>query len=121
MSIGRPLSAIVVLLAAGLCQAADSSRSKNASYGAIAYHAASNSIGWASDRRTGREARIEALKQCGREECIVVATVSRACAALAKDAKKFVVQKGATRQEAETKALGKCGAKCEVAAWTCTR
>jgi hypothetical protein len=61
------------------------------------------------------------LKQCGREECIVVATVSRACAALAKDAKKFVVQKGATRQEAETKALGKCGGQCEVAAWTCTR
>jgi hypothetical protein len=51
----------------------------------------------------------------------VVASVSRACAALAKDAKKFVVQKGATRQEAETKALGKCGAQCELAAWICTR
>jgi hypothetical protein len=120
MSIGTPLGLIVLLLASGVCQAA-SSKPKNAYYGAIAYHAASNSIGWASDRGTGREARIEALKQCGREECIVVATVSRACAALAKDAKKFVVQKGATRQEAETKALGKCGSQCAVAAWTCTR
>lgn len=115
------LSAMVLLLAAGVCHAANSSKAKNASYGAIAYHAASSSVGWATDRRTGREARIEALKQCGRDECIVVATVSRACAALAKDTKKFVVQKGATRQEAETKALGKCGAQCEVAAWTCTR
>jgi hypothetical protein len=121
MNISTGLSAIVLLLAAGVCQAAGSSKAKNAYYGAIAYHAASNSLGWASDRKSGREARIEALKQCGHEECVVVATVSRACAALAKDAKKFVVQKGATRQEAETKALGKCGAQCEVAAWTCTR
>ena len=121
MKVGGWLSAIVLLFASCLCQAADSSRSKSAYHGAIAYHAASNSIGWASDRRSGREAGIEALKQCGHEECVVVATVSRACAALAKDAKKFVVQKGATRQEAETKALGKCGAQCEVAAWTCTR
>jgi hypothetical protein len=121
MNIGSRLSAIVLLLAAAVCQAAQPSKPKNAAYGAIAYHAASSSVGWASDRRTGREAGIEALKQCGRDECVVVATVSRACAALAKDAKKFVVQKGATRQEAETKALGKCGAQCEVAAWTCTR
>ncbi len=94
---------------------------RNTLYGAIAYHGASNSIGWATDRGTSREARVEALKQCGHEQCVVVATVSRGCAALAKNPKKFVVQKGATRQEAETKALGKCGAQCEIAAWTCTR
>ena len=94
---------------------------RNALYGAIAYHAASNSIGWATDRGSSREARIEALKQCGNEQCVVVASVSRNCAALARNPKKFVVQKGATRQEAETKALGKCGADCEIAVWTCTR
>lgn len=94
---------------------------RNALYGAIAYHQPSGNMGWATDRSTSREARIEALKQCGHEQCVVVATVSRNCAALARNPKKFAVQKGATRQEAETKALGKCGAGCEIAAWTCTR
>jgi hypothetical protein len=94
---------------------------RNALYGAIAYHQGSGSTGWATDRRTSREARIEALKQCGHEQCVVVASVTRNCAALARNPKKFIVQKGATRQEAETKALAKCGAQCEIAAWTCTR
>ena len=49
------------------------------------------------------------------------ANVARNCAALARNPRKFMVQKGATRQEAETKALGKCGRDCEVAAWTCTK
>jgi hypothetical protein len=120
------LHALLALLAAsavasGSCLAATSSKAKTAYYGAIAYHAASGSFGWASDRRTSRDARIEALEQCGREECVVVATLSRSCGALAKDSKKFVVQKGATRKEAETKAMGKCGAQCEIAVWTCTR
>jgi Domain of unknown function (DUF4189) len=78
-------------------------------------------MGWATDRRTSREAKIEALEQCGHEKCVVVATVTRNCAALARNAKKFIVQKGATRREAETKALGRCGAECEIAVWTCTR
>jgi hypothetical protein len=96
-------------------------KARNALHGAIAYHQGSGSMGWATDRRTSREARIEALKQCGHEQCVVVATVTRNCAALARNPKKFAVQKGATRQEAETKALSKCGAGCEIAAWTCTR
>jgi len=94
---------------------------RSAFHGAIAYHQASGSMGWATDRRTEREAKIEALKQCGHEQCVVVATVTRSCAALARNPKKFIVQKGATRQEAETKALAKCGAQCEIAVWTCTR
>jgi len=100
--------------------AADKS-ARNSLHGAIAYHQASGSMGWATDRRTSREASTEALKQCGHEQCVVVASVTRNCAALAKNPKKFSVQKGATRQEAETKALAKCGAGCEVAVWTCTR
>ena len=94
---------------------------RNSLHGAIAYHQASGSIGWATDRRTSREASMEALKQCGHEQCVVVASVTRNCAALAKNPKKYSAQKGATRQEAETKALAKCGAGCEVAVWTCTR
>jgi Domain of unknown function (DUF4189) len=119
----RRLSIAVVIAGciAGGAAAQERSKSRGALYGAIAYHAASDSAGWATDRKTGREARIEALKQCGHEACVVVATVSRGCAALAKGGKKFVAQKGATRQEAETKALGKCGAGCEIAVWTCTK
>jgi hypothetical protein len=94
---------------------------RGALHGAIAYHQGSGSVGWATDRGSSREARLEALKQCGHERCVVVATATRNCAALAKNPKKFAAQRGTTRQEAETKALGKCGAGCEVAAWICTR
>ena len=120
----RPASATLVLLflsSSFFVFGAEKQAGRNALHGAIAYHAASNSIGWATDRSSGREARIEALKQCGHEQCVVVASVSRNCAALARNSKKFIVQKGATRQEAETKALGRCGADCEIAAWTCTK
>ncbi len=95
--------------------------SRNQSYAAIAHHAPSQSVGWATERRTSREARIEALKQCGHAQCVVVGTVTRGCAALATSAKASVLQKGVTEQEAQTKALAKCGAGCEIAAWTCTR
>jgi hypothetical protein len=112
---------LLACVAAVACLAAGSSKSKNSLYGAIAYHQASGSMGWATDRRTSREASIEALKQCGHEQCVVVASVTRNCAALARNPRKFAVQKGATRQEAETKALNKCGVGCEIAVWTCTR
>lgn len=128
MSIARSRFKQLILLlvctaSAGCVLAADKAKpaGRNQYFGAIAYHAGSGSFGWASDRRTSRDARIEALEQCGRQECVIVATLSRSCGALAKDAKKFVVQKGATRKEAETKALGKCGARCEIAVWACTR
>ena len=101
--------------------ARDDWRPRNLYHGAIAYHHASGSVGWATDRRTSREARIEALRQCAHERCEVVASVTRGCAALARETKKHAVQKGATRQEAEAKALRRCGAQCEIAAWTCTR
>jgi hypothetical protein len=100
--------------------AGQSKAARTALHGAIAFHQASGSVGWATDRRTSREAQVEALRQCNHEKCVVVANVSRACAAVARDASKFVVQKGATQQEAETKAMGKCGALCQIAAWTCT-
>jgi hypothetical protein len=114
-------AAMLLAAAATTASMAASPKSKNSLYGAIAYHQPSGSMGWATDRRTSREASIEALKQCGHEQCVVVASVTRNCAALARNPKKFAVQKGATRQEAETKALAKCGAACEVAVWTCTR
>lgn len=118
-----PGTALIALLALCALPAAarDEPRRGGSAHGAIAYHPESGSVGWATDRKTGREAKIDALRQCGHEKCEVVATVSRGCAALARSQKKHSVQTGVTRQEAEAKALRRCGEQCEVAAWTCTR
>lgn len=90
-------------------------------HAAIAYHAQSANVGWATDRTSSREARVEALRQCAHPKCEVVATVKAGCVALARDAKRHRAEKGVTREEAEAKALRRCGTGCEIAAWTCTR
>jgi hypothetical protein len=113
--------AISLLLPAAGAGAADKAPTRNQYYAAIAYHAESNSVGWATDRRSAREAKVEALKQCGNEKCEVVASITRGCGALARQGKKFAVQKGATGDEAKAKALRRCGPNCEIVAWTCTR
>ena len=122
MSFRGPLAAVAL---AALCIAPAAAREqappRNPAYGAIAYYAQSGSVGWATDRKTSHDAKIEALRQCGHEKCEVVASVNHGCAALARNAKKHSVEKGVTRQEAEAKALRRCGEKCEIAAWTCTR
>ena len=89
--------------------------------GAIAYHRASGSYGYAIDRTSARDAKTEALRQCGHEKCEVVTTFRGACGAVANGPKRFAAMSGVTRQEAETKALRKCGDACEVAVWACTR
>ena len=121
----RPGTALLALLALGALYALpagarDEPRRGSSVFGAIAYHPESGSVGWATDRKTSREAKIEALRQCGHEKCEVMAAVSRGCAALARSAKKHSVDKGVTRQEAEAKALRRCG-ECQIAAWACTR
>ena len=115
--------AFAALVALGVTPAAarEETPPRNSAYGAIAYYAESGSVGWATDRRTSRDAKVDALRQCAHERCEVVASVSRGCAALARNGKKHSVDKGVTRQEAEAKALRRCGEKCEIAAWTCTR
>ena len=119
----RALVIILLMSSSNWGIAADKEKppSRNQFFGAIAYHGGSNNHGWATDRKTSREARLEALKQCGHPECVIVGTVTRGCAALARNPKKFIVQKGTTQNEAETKALSRCGAGCEIVAWTCTR
>jgi hypothetical protein len=116
---------LALVLAAALCSAAafaaNRAPTRNQTYAAIAYHPDSNSVGWASDRKSAREAKVDALRQCNNEKCEVVASITRGCGALAKTAKKFSVQKGATREEAQAKALKQCGAGCEVLAWACSR
>ena len=122
----NPAGAVAALLALAALSSApaaarEEAHSRTSLHGAIAYHVESGSVGWATDRKSGREAKVEALRQCGHQKCEVVAEVNRGCAALAREAKKHSAQNGASRQEAEAKALRRCGDKCEIAAWTCTR
>ena len=91
------------------------------SFGAIAYHRESASYGYAVDRANARDAKREALKQCGEPRCEVVADLRNDCGAVANGTRRFVTARGATRQEAEARALRKCGAECALVVWACTR
>jgi hypothetical protein len=90
-------------------------------HGAIAYHRDSASYGYAVDRKTARDAKVEALKQCGRSDCEVVASFQNGCSAVANGPKRFKAANGAVRQEAEAKALRLCGERCQIVVWACTR
>ena len=90
-------------------------------YGAIAFHRETRSYGYAVDRRSSREARVDALKQCGNEKCEVVLALKGGCGALSAGGKNYFVSRGATRQEAETKSIRQCGKDCEVLIWACTK
>ncbi len=89
--------------------------------GAIAYHRESASFGYAVNLNTSREAQVEALKQCADARCEIVARLRNDCGAVANGPKRFFIGKGATRSEAEAKALRACGARCEIAVWACSR
>ena len=101
-------------------QAAKQSATPNR-FGAIAYHRASQSWGVSYDLARARDASVEALKQCGHRQCEVIHKFRNGCAALADGPKAAAAVSGATRDEAETKALKRCGAGCKVLAWACTR
>ena len=116
------LALAAVLAAVSLGAAATEARKpRAAAFGAIAHHPKGTEVGWASDRRTSREAGAEALKQCGHARCEIAITVQNACAALARGPKQVRAQKGVSRQEAEARALSRCGEGCDVVAWTCTK
>jgi len=111
-----------LLLACGGVEALAAPRdAKAGTFGAIAYHRGGGEWGWATDRRTSRDAGAEALRQCAHPRCEVVITVRNACAALARGPQQWKTSKGVTRGDAEAKALARCGAGCEVVAWTCTK
>ena len=113
-------AAVLASLALG-AGATETRKPRAAAFGAIAHHPKGTEVGWASDRRTSREAGAEALKQCGHARCEIAITVQNACAALARGPKQVRAQKGVSRQEAEARALSRCGEGCEVVAWTCTK
>ena len=124
VSRARRAAGAVLLLSAILAVPAEAGQTKRSAvpgHAAIAYHAPSRNVGWASERRTRREAQLEALRQCGHPRCEVVSSLTGGCAALAQGETRHFAQRGASRAEAEAKALRRCGARCEIVAWVCTR
>lgn len=89
--------------------------------GALAYHRDSGSFGYSVNAKDSHTARVTALNQCGHPKCEVVASLSKDCGAVANGPKKFSAARGATRQEAQTKALRQCGERCEIVGWACPR
>lgn len=87
-------------------------------WGSIAYDSRSGVFGYATDRKTRRDAETEAFRQCG--DCDVIKTFRDSCGAIAEKPRKFVWETGASREIAERKALQKCGAECKIAVWACT-
>src|SRR3954471_3659382 len=120
MSISRGSTALLVLACLS-SQVFAADKAPKVYNGAIAYHRASKSYGYAVNKATARDAQIEALRQCGNEKCEVVAKLRSNCGSVADGPKRFTVGTGVTRQESETKALRTCGEKCEIVAWTCTK
>jgi hypothetical protein len=95
-------------------------------FGAIAYYRGSPSWGVGFNFARARDANVEALKQCGHGKCEVVHKFRNGCAALADGPKVHAAVSGATRDEAETKAMRRCTelnkqASCTLVAWACTR
>ena len=116
----RAVLLVAALLLVVPAQAAKQSATPNR-FGAIAFHRASQSWGLSYDTARARDAEVEALKQCGQRECLVIHKFKNGCAALVSGPKSFAAASGATRDEAETKALKRCGADCTPLAWGCTR
>jgi hypothetical protein len=127
MRLGFPLAGFLFFACISVfpAEAANKSAVPNR-YGAIAYHRESQSWGASYNKAQARDASIEALKQCGKKQCEVVYKFKNGCAALAEGPKTFAALSGATRDEAETKTLRRCGERnggkeCTVVAWACTR
>ena len=107
--------------------AASHSPVRNVKYGAIAMDRDSKAIGYSYDFISSRDAKREALRLCGTDNCEVLVSIRNACGVVAEgktvaDGKtKLWTETGATRQEAQTKVLRQCGKGCPILAWACTR
>ena len=114
--------ALVLALAFSAQAALAKKTAKKSAHGAIALQSESGQLGYAYAADSARAAKVEALNQCGNARCEVVLSFNNACGALARGPKKYFTATGATRQEAETKALRQCADNsCTVAAWACTK
>lgn len=95
-------------------------------FGAIAWHRPTQSWGVAYDHARARDAHVQALQQCGQPQCEIVQKFRNGCAALADGPRISFAASGATRAEAEARALRRCSEKnrnetCTAIAWGCTR
>ena len=88
-------------------------------WGAIAYSTKSGSYGFSVDRRTRRDAEMEAFRQCG-ANCDLIRPFRDACAAVAARPGRTSSDTGASREIAEMKAMKKCGSDCAIKVWACT-
>ncbi len=101
--------------------------SSSAFFGAIAYGAQSTANGYAYGKGSAGDANRTALSNCRQhgDDCKIVATFSNSCAAVAAVEDKGVlsVGQGATRDQAQSRAMSACksehGDGCEIEAWTC--
>ena len=115
----------LTLVAALACAAPPASAravAKKGAHGAIALQRESGQFGYVANAASARAAKIEALNQCADARCEVVLSFSNACGVLVRGPKKHFTATGATRQEAEAKALRLCASRdCAVVAWACTK
>jgi hypothetical protein len=100
---------LAVSLAAPAAAAPAKDRNKSGTHGAIAINRDSKAVGYAHDFKTARDAKREALVQCGEKKCEVMVSFRGGCAAVARGGKRIAASTGITRDEAETKATRKCG------------
>ena len=114
--------ALAALLLVAAPPALSKAAAKKGAHGAIALERETGQFGYVHDAANARTAKIEALRQCAQPRCEVVVSFSNACGVLARGPKNYFPATGATRQEAETKALRLCADKtCSVAVWACTK
>lgn len=118
--------ALTVAAAAGLsiapCAHAADKPPKAQSHGALAWDRVHQRFGYAVSRPTARAAAIEALRHCGDGSCEVVLAFKSSCGALARREARIFTASGATRDEAQTKALKRCdGPECEIVGWGCNK
>ncbi len=104
-----------------LSLAAQTSRARADSYGAIAYSQQSGYWAWSVSMSSASDADQQALSSCKRKGagCEVVESFSNTCAALAVDASShYGPGKADTRQQAESNALTACrskgGSNCQI-------
>jgi Domain of unknown function (DUF4189) len=88
-------------------------------WGAIAFSTKTGSYGYAVDRKTKRDAEMDAFRQCG-SNCDLIRPFRDACAAVASKPTRTSSDTGASREIAEMKAMKKCGSDCAVKVWACT-
>ena len=122
MDIRRVLEhAAFLILAFSVANAAIAQKAaKSGLWGSIAYSTKTGAYGYAVDYATKRAAETEAFRICG-TNCDLVRSFRNACAAVATREKRVTSDTGASREIAQAKALRKCGDRCTIAVWACTK